>query len=435
MLSAVSEFFQAVAKRFKKPPVLEGDLNFLELEHPEFRFTRIPPEDEHGMPCLKTYSPLGEIYVCAYPKTEFEIEPVVYVCTEFEYDGKKGKYCSQPCLEPQEGRYRGVVTTAEGEPVLEMTPFAAGAHSQIIAIKEFLSGEEYEKTVGENLLRAFEANLEQFILNAGLCLEDNRRESNAFLTGIWKRLKEFLGKEKLAKVGRYVEYSCETLGPVASTYTYHGFASGASKWQDFIELTGLAWKPRYDTQEYAEEYLRWHGEWKPEMLKEISVHDLLAAASPSEAGDLKDKIFSEIYWDLMEDIREELYSKSCRQLVKEGILWDEEPCERKEELERWIEEMEKHRPIPGMEEEYREALERYKDELEDIEKEIDETIITYAEREAEDKLSHYEYETYEELSELAMEGDQVARKMMDIIEEFCEEHQPICAGIAMEKRA
>ena len=424
-----------MAKRFKKPPALEGDLNFLELEHPEFRFTRIPPEDEHGMPCLKTYSPLGEIYVCAYPKTEFEIEPVVYVCTEFEYDGKKGKYCSQPCLEPQEGRYRGVVTTTEGEPVLEMTPFAAGAHSQIIAIKEFLSGEEYEETVGENLLRAFEANLAQFIFDAGLCSEDNRRESDAFLAGIWERLKEFLGEEKLVKVGRDIKYSCETIGPVASTRPYHGFASGTSKWQDFIELAGLAWKPHYDTREYAEEYLKWHGEWKPEMLKEISVHDLLAAASPSEAGELRDKIFSEIFLDLMEDIREELYSKSCRQLVEEGILWDEEPCERKEKLERWIEEMEKHKPIPGMEEEYRKALERYKDELEDIEEEIDETIITYAEREAEDRLSGYEYETYEELSELAMEGDRVAQKMMDIIEEFCERHQPVCTGIALEKRA
>jgi asparagine synthetase A len=42
---ALTQTVARVKKAFRKPPLLEGDINFIELEHPEFVFMRLPDED------------------------------------------------------------------------------------------------------------------------------------------------------------------------------------------------------------------------------------------------------------------------------------------------------------------------------------------------------------------------------------------------------
>jgi len=426
LMTLLTEFLHAIAGALRKPPALEGDFNFIELEHPEFSFTRIPPE-EHGVPCVKSMSPLGEIYVCAMPKGPKGIPAftaTTYICTEFEHQGKRGKYCSQPCLEPESGHYEGAVITTKGEEVIEMTPFAAAAHSQIIAMKEFLRDEDFVPTVGENVMRAFEANLKEFIRNAGLCRSDNMRESNAFLRKIWEHVKAFLGEEKLHRVGRQQPYSCETL---TKGFEYPGFVTtGGHPWGYFTDIIKLMWYPEYDSRELAEKYF--------EQLKG-RVHAVVGELTPLDIAHVDRDFYGEldyIYYDLLDEITEELHAMSCGELAERGIVWDE-LCEREKELEKLLEEMNRHAPIPGMEEEYERAKKEYERELEDVRMAISEAIDEYAGNRANNIMNEYLVSTYGELTSKALD-DWVARELKQLMDEYCEKRPQTCMQAYMLKR-
>jgi len=423
----LAKLFHAIADKIRKPPALEGDFNFIEIEHPEFSFTRVPQE-EHGLPCVKSMSPLGEIYVCALPKETKEspeFKAVTYICSEFEYGGKKGKYCSQPCLEPKLGRHETAMLTkvSRGKVRVEeesiMTPLATEAHSQIIEIKEFLMGEDYERTVGENLMASYESNLRKFIEDVGLCHPDNEKESNSFLRAIWKHLEKFLGGKKLAEVGRKTPYSCNTI-----VGGYPGFVTaGAQPWSYFVDIASLIWNPYYDTKEAAERYFELLRQRMEVNISKITARDIARLDLDFELA------LNDIYYDLVEHLEEELYELPCEDLAEEGIVWDED-CERKRELEKWLEMMEKHKPIPGMEEEFEEAKRRYKRELEEVEQSISESIRKYVTDEADREMDAYMGMTYEELTERAA-GDWLARRLREVIGDYCDKKPQVCQQAVM----
>ena len=432
LMTLLTKFLHAIAGALRKPPALEGDFNFIELEHPEFSFTRIPPE-EHGVPCVKSMSPLGEIYVCAMPKGPKELPmftAATFICTEFEHQGKRGKYCSEPCLEPGHGYYGGTVITTEGEEFIGMTPFAVAVYSQIVALKEFLQDKEFlqeedpfTSRVGENVMRAYEANLKGFIMDAGLCRQDNEEESNAFLQKIWEHVKAFLGEERLYKVGRREPYSCETLMKDAML---PGFVkTGGHSWDYFIDTIKLLWRPEYDSHELAEKYF--------ELFKrKVPIDELTPRDIADVDEDFSNMLEDDFYHNLRDEIYEELYMLSCEELAEMGIV-DDEICEYEAEIMALLEEMSEHAPIPGMEIEYEETKRRYEEELERIHAAISDAIYEYVDEKAYRIMYEYQYSTYSELASRASD-DWAARELKRLMDEYCETRPHICAQAYMLKK-
>lgn len=413
-----------MAKKTKKPPALEGDFNFLELEHPEFRFVRIGD----GPPCVMTLSPIGEIYVCADMTGEDGyFKPRTFLCSEFEYEGKKAKFCDYVCLEPAGGEeYKGVVVSTKGEKIVEMTPFAAGAHSQIIGIKSFLTQDDFEPSVGRNLMRAFEANLHSFIRMNEMCAwyASNLDESDAFLKDVWNYLKNMLGEKKLEMVGANV-YDCD----------YIEDRGEGLDWDTFVSYMESEWNKEYDTVEFAEKYLEKfkRTEDVSKYLDKISINDILNKDKRIRTAERILDRLHDVYASLYDDIYSELSQDSCEELAEEVGIIDMDVCERMEKLAKMISDMEKHAPIPSTEEQYEQKKEEYEKELSRLEDEINEAIMDYASEYADEYIRELRFKDYEELMDIATDRELkyrwVAEKIMDIIKDYCEYNIEVCEDI------
>jgi hypothetical protein len=474
---ALAQTVARVKKAFRKPPLLEGDINFIELEHPEFTFIRLPDED--GMPCLASETPFGEVYVCASPiflsegdvKREEDIyrffKPVMYICNTFRLGGVEETFCSHPCLEPELPQYKAYVGVARrGEVEWEgvTTEFGAGALSQIYEIKQIVKGGDYDKSALKNVVRAIIVNVRQFLdNNHEFCKPDVREETDRYLSSLWESLVNSVGEETLYELGfGKTHFSCDVLLPSDVVLRCPGYASPIGEFHQGFSEQYRYWRPEYDDREFYEklfrkverlqskfrrfveqryEYARIFEQNPEKFINKIDFHYL---------GDLLDRWceesgladFCEALEDyesfterLQEAIRETVYEHvSLKDLVKEGYF-SENAYKRKLWLEKTIEEMKKTKPIPGMEEEYEKKLEDYEYELETLNNYIFDAYDDYARHLYDDVIGKYGWVLRNRCKSRGRKSveSEVACETLNTIEGFCREHPWICVVFAQEE--
>jgi len=272
---ALTDFFHSmVGVRKPPPPILQGDINFILSEHPEFVYTRMPDED--GIPCVATASSLGEIYVCAIPDEKMaEIDvtrmfrPKLFICNELDVDGFKGKHCSEPCVGPAGWEYKSTVMPVRlreeaGEVRrvgLEVegvaTEYGAGALSQIFELKQLLgvgNVREYDQKFAVNVLGSVVANLRRLLEKSGAC-KGNREAVEKKLRQVWEGLVNQIGERELYSLGITEDYfSCNVLekgGWVETPQGIPAYCGSGFDWEE-ASVFKFSWKPEYDTVEYYE---------------------------------------------------------------------------------------------------------------------------------------------------------------------------------------
>ena len=474
---ALTQTVARVKKAFRKPPLLEGDINFIELEHPEFVFVRLPDED--GIPCMASETPFAQVYVCALPRIPGEeavkreediyrfFEPVVHICNTFRLGGVEETFCSHPCLKPELPRYEahvGVARRGEVEWEGVTTEFGAGALSQIYEVKQIVKGGDYNKSALKNIVRAIIVNVRQFLnSNREFCEPDAREETDIYLSSLWESLVNTVGEETLYELGfEKAHFSCDILSFSDVALRCPGFATPIGEFHQAFSIEYRYWRPEYDYREFYEklfkkvekfqskfrrfveqryEYARIFEQNPEKFIDKIDFHYL---------GDLLDRWCEESdladFCEALEDyesfdeglrvaIRETVYEHvSLKDLVKEGYL-PENTYKRKLWLEKTIEEMKKTQPIPGMEEEYEKKLEDYGYELETLNIEISDAYDDYADHLYNDVIGKYGWMLRNQCKSRGRKSveSEVACETLNTIEGFCQEYPWICVVFAKEE--
>jgi hypothetical protein len=475
---ALTQTVARVKKAFRKPPLLEGDINFIELEHPEFVFMRLPDED--GIPCLASETPFGEVYVCALPRLSEEdvkreediyrfFTPSMYICNTFRLNGVEDTYCSQPCLRPKLPRYEAHVGVARGGEIEwegVMTEFGAGALSQIYEIKQIVKGGDYNKEALKNIIRAVVANVREFLTDFSknyheFCVS-KREETDRYLSSLWESLVNTVGEETLYELGfKKTHFSCDvSFSDVALRCP--GYAYGTGEFYRTFNYFRKYWRPEYDDREFYEklfrkveklqsklrrfveqryEYARIFEQNPEKFIDKINFHhigDLLDRwCKESDLADFCEAL--EDYESFDEGLRtaiwETIYEHvSLKDLVEDGYL-PEKTYKRKLWLEKTIKEMWKTQPIPGMEEEYEKKLEDYEYELETLNIEISDAYDDYADHLYGDVIGKYGWMLRNQCKSRGRKSleSEVACETLNTIEGFCREHPWICVVFAQEE--
>jgi hypothetical protein len=479
---ALTQAIARIKRAFKKPPLLEGDINFVELEHPEFIYIRLPDED--GVPCLASETPFGEVYICAMPKMkEEEVErpeqiyrffsPEMFICNEFRLDGAREKFCSHPCLQPERpGGYQasvGIVRRGDVEWHETVTEFGAGALSQITEIKQIVMGGGYDKSALRNIVKAVVANIRQFLgRHPDLCAPDRRKETNEYLSSFWVNLVNAVGEEVLYELGfDKMDFSCDTTSPKRVVKT-PGIANPTGSFEDMVSLLRTFWSPKYDDREFYKWLLartlakRQKGEAaeRPErpikhvpreVIDEVDIDSLYRftqeecdkhfrnmggsleiCAAWADMRETRNWLINTIYSTIMDPSRR----FSLDDLVKAGYM-SREQRDRIMQLEKAISEMKRARPAPGKEEEFQEELRGYEDELKKLYEIARKANSNYAYDLSEGILR----KSGRELRKLCEGGGDKRSPESDgacyalyEMEIFCEVYPQVCMTVAREKR-
>lgn len=473
-----------VAERYaRKPPVLEGDINFIELHYPELAFIRVKEDDprEPGYPCLATSSGIGDIYFCPTVEEDYRslrIHSRVIVCNKFEFDGIEEELCSAPCLVPAGGRYHppelfevrpreegGVCARIELTPVEGVfTEYGAEAISQFIAIRDFLTGDlDFEKTVGENVLAAFAENLTRFAEKHKICEKDEER-AEKFLRDVEELVFAALGRRTLEKIlpEELFEkdlplFSCEYLSK--HLFVMHPDASRgtATTSYPFPHLfTFVTWKDEYESREFAERYFKQYESYtrvikefprlSPRSLQ-LLLKEIAAEESSSAPVDMADELLDfgqEIFETILYQVKDELRDMDCWELWS-VIGFDEQLCFDIDRYNELIEKMSEHEPIPGMEEEREKKMAEYEAKLHELYGKLSDYSRDYAAHVAESRYEELWSRTVEELDAIVSDQDEpeenrnLARKIIEFLGKLCfasrEDYYHYCLEAAVESSA
>lgn len=454
-LKAISQaLFQAlnkVARHGRKPPVLEGDMNFIELNFPELTFVRVNDK----IPCLATASGIGDIYFCPEVVGEgHKMHSKVIICNTLKFEDIEDEICYSPCLVPEGGRYAppvplesrfepestGEVARVKITPIEGVfTDYGTEAMSQFIAIKEFLTGDpDFDPEVGRNVLTAVLNALKYFEAKYSICAREGGEE---FLREWEDRIFAALGRRTLEKILPREIFekdlpllSCEYLhSKEYPSITNPNFRSG---YASSISFDDLRWSSEYETEEFAKRYFERLANiaQAEETLKNLSLryllnfsYNMVEESGDETAGELLDRIRSFLddkFIDIEDDISERLHELDCRDLSEE-IGFDEEVCHEIEKYSKFLEEMRKHAPIPGTEEEYEEKMREYERMIERLYDAIDEYVAEYSRDYADELLDSFAGMSYEELIECTQHCRDPAKR--DFASDFVEFFREICS--------
>jgi len=453
----------------RKPPVLEGDINFIELHFPELRFVRIESKhDELGIPCMATSSSLGDIYFCPHVAKDertgiVKMDSAVFICNKFKLDGVEDEVCSRPCLVPEGGRYlppaffevkpeaeatgecaRIKVTPREGL----FTDYGSAVVSQFVAVKEFLTGDPgFNMSVGENVFRAVLENVDSFVKKHGVCRsKKNLERDEEFLRSVGENVLSSLSRDVLEVIlpRQFSEsgeplFSCRYLhehGVVHHPSITKGHATPYAT--EIIEYA-VKWSDAYETHEFAEEYFaqftyreRVMRELSKlslrdikEFLEELSAEKALRGKEASIASDMYNKIYDFVgdeELDAYSSIKDILYWFDCWDLV-DVIEFDAELCSEMDRYRELLEEMKKHEAMPGLEEEKERKMREYKAALASLREDLDDIIREYAEEVAESYVQELMATPLERLESAAKERgrdwrSEIASDMADDFAKF-----------------
>ena len=479
---ALTQAIARIKRAFRKPPLLEGDINFVELEHPEFIYIRLPDED--GVPCLASETPFGEVYICAMPRMKEEevkrpeqiyrfFSPEMFICNEFRLDGVREKLCSHPCLQPERpGGYQasvGIVRRGDIEWHETVTEFGAGALSQITEIKQIVMGGDYSKSALRNIVRAVVTNIRQFLgRHPDLCAPDRRRETDRYLSSLWINLVNAVGEKALYELGfDKMDFSCDATSPKRAAAA-PGIANPTGSFEDMVSLLRTFWSPRYDDREFYKWLLAktlaktqkgevaLGGPGHPlkrvpkEVIDEVDIDSLYrftqeecdkyfrgVGGSPeicaawADMRETRDWLVSTIYSMVMDPSRR----FSLDDLVKAGYM-SKEQRDRIMQLEKAIGEVKRARPAPGKEE-FQEELRGYEDELKKLYKIAREASSNYA-RDLSEGILRKSGRELRRLCEggggkRSVESDGACDALYEM-EIFCEVYPQVCMTVARGKR-
>ncbi len=422
----------------KPPKFLEGEFNWLLLEIPGSRIER-----KFDRPCIAKDTWLGTIYLCPDMKERHRPRCELIICSRFKIGEKEETKCNVPCLEPEGGRYRpGVMVERTGyeevKEVLEVPLFASECYSKFVAVNEVVESprEVEEELLLHNVLGSYLGNAYDALTQSfpDYSWEDYTDFSERSINPVVELLdratmelfKKLMGRynDRLKSSLKDYERVSKELPREELDYAIEFLRNELKQVKPRVGVFRppkealKPWRPKYETEEYAEEYRKYK-----EMLKEIggksfyklSLRDLLGR---DETRD----ILYDLYTDFLLDASAEF---TCEEVAREGYI-EKDVCERIETLNRILNEMERHAPIPGLEKEKEEQEHRLREELSRLWDEVTHA----AEDLIEDKMRPYLDYTYEEL---VAELPPYAEDMMRMIEETCKEAEEICTELAGEK--